>query len=217
MGASELGSRALDSWSVALLLALQLIGPANALGARLEISLVPFGGGLEADVSADFDVAKAAFGVIFAQPCSSCAWQKDPSLSPFTRTFGTPWMTEEGENMFAVDASAWAATAFPAPRELNPSSPRSFRLGRIHFNGSDPGLLRTVRPGDPAFDDLDRLVGGVGGDAVALFPAEGIIDFTDPENVYSLTVIPEPASWILLGSGAVGLASLRRLRQRQRA
>jgi hypothetical protein len=216
MGTSGLGFRGLGKLSVGLLLSLPLMVPTNAFGARLEISLVPSGGGLEAHVLADFDVAEAAFGAIFAQPCSSCEWRKDLLLNGFTATFGLPWMTEEGENMYAVAADAWATTAFPAPRELNLSSPRSFRLGRIHFGGSDPGLLRTVLLGDPAFDDLQRLVGVVGLDAGAPSKAAGVIDFSEPGNSYSVTVIPEPASCLLLGFGVVGLASVRRLRQRQR-
>ena len=193
-------------WLFSLLLL--LVAPTATEAARLEITLTPIAGGLEAQVDSDFPVETASFGVVFANPCPACTWQKDSGLNPFVADFGFSSMTVEGENMFAVSASVGAANA--PSRELNIASPRSFRFGEIRLNGPDPGMVRAILVGDAAFDDLLGIVRALSTDASVLDQSLSFVDFTEPGNIYSLRVIPEPGHLGLLG--LVSVIALRRLR-----
>ena len=191
-------------WLFSLLLLLVVPTATNA--ARLDITLSPIAGGLEAHVEADFPIQATSFGIIFESPCTGCTWQEDSGLHPFTADFGTRAVTEETENSFLV--SAFVVGCCPP---LAPLSPRSFRFGEINFNGPDPGLLRTILVGDPAFDDLLSVVGILGREAGVPDVTAAVIDFTEPGNVYSVRVIPEPGHIGLLGLvGVMGFAARRR-------
>jgi hypothetical protein len=160
-------------------------------------------------------------GVIFTNPCTTtpvgtCSFVKDTlNLNSFAISFANSSVTGEGENLLVVSASASAAQGFPpTPRTLvNPFNPaldkRNFFLGELVFGSETPGaVIRLVNEGDPAFDELLSIAGVIGGDASAPDAASGVIDFSQPGNIY--TVVPEPGSMVLLGAALAGLAFLRR-------
>jgi hypothetical protein len=182
----------------------------SAEAARLDIIPTVSASGIIFDVDADFDVETVGVGIIFANPCpspSACRFDKAGNLNGFTASFGSASTTGGGENLYVVSASASAAIAFGGSRALNTSTPRAFNLGEVVFLAGDPGLVRFVQENDVAWDDLLSVAGAIGGDANAATPAEGIIDFTAPADVY--TVVPEPGTLVLLGAALAGLAFLR--------